>query len=258
MAHGAAKSGGIEVGNVKSNLAVLAWPAMYWRQIGWASLFGVATLLANNLWHPSVEPLYPKELELQAQTELSVSGTAQEDTLDFIFRPLFQSNRRPRETVATEEIDPPELVELAAAKVDALAGYKLLGVFSSDTARGVILTKDSKERMRLYEGEFLHGWQLRGTNLRGASFSDDAGQELMLELAVASSLPIPPAVAPPVAASSANESQTTASSSAEQANSGTQNANANEAAKAVAPTFDAIAAKQRARLAERKRKASGK
>jgi len=54
------------------------------------------------------------------------------------------------------------------------------------------LLNDAKERSRLAVGESLQGWVLDRTDLRSAHFRSDAGEQVELELAVASSLPLPP------------------------------------------------------------------
>ena len=80
-----------------------------------------------------------------------------------------------------QEVSSPSLLE----------GYQLLGVFSSGGRGGVILLNKAKERVRLFTGDSVEGWELDRTELRSAYFSDAAGGVATLELAVASTLPMP-------------------------------------------------------------------
>ena len=169
---------------------VLSWPGLHLQKIGIAAFAGALALLANALWQPAVVPHMPAELGMRSQSEELAAGMLEEDNLDFIFRPLFLTSRRPMERVVAEQIVEPEpLTTTTTAAV--LEGYQLLGVFSSGSAGGVILLDDANERFRLFVGEALQGWVLDRTDLRSAHFHSDAGATAALELAVASTLPLP-------------------------------------------------------------------
>jgi len=170
---------------------VLSWPGLHLQKIGFAALGGALLLLVNIFWQPTVSPHMPAELRMSAQNEESLGGLLEEESLDFIFRPLFVTSRRPMERVVVAEAAAPEPLPSATSS-SVLDGYQLLGVFSSGEGGGVILLNDAKERSRLAVGESLQGWVLDSTDLRSAHFRSDAGEQVELELAVASSLPLPP------------------------------------------------------------------
>lgn len=170
--------------------AVLAWPGLHVQKIGIAAGGSALVLLANVLWQPTVVPHMPAELSMSNQSEDVAAGMLEEDSLDFIFRPLFLTSRRPMERVVAEEIVEAEPITTSPTAV-VLEGYQLLGVFSSGSAGGVILLDDAKERFRLFVGGALQGWVLDRTDLRSAHFRNDAGETAALELAVASTLPLP-------------------------------------------------------------------
>jgi len=72
-----------------------------------------------------------------------------------------------------------------------MEGYQFLGIFSSDGASGVIVETQQKEKMRLGIGGSTGGWTLEKIDLRSAQFVDASGKTASLDLAVASSLPLP-------------------------------------------------------------------
>lgn len=170
---------------------VLSWPGLHLHKIGFAALGGALLLLVNIFWQPAVSPHMPAELRMSAQNKESLGGLPEEESLDFIFRPLFITSRRPMERVVVAPAEVPEPLPSAPSS-SVLDGYQLLGVFSSGEGGGVILLNDVKERSRLAVGESLQGWVLDRTDLRSAYFRSDAGEQVALELAVASSLPLPP------------------------------------------------------------------
>ena len=170
--------------------AVLAWPGLHLQKIGIAAFVGALVLLANALWQPIVVPHMPAELSMSSQSEDVAVGMLEESSLDFIFRPLFLTSRQPMERVVAEPVVEAEPLTATVA-AEALEGYQLLGVFSSGSAGGVILLDDANERSRLFVGEALQGWVLDRTDLRSAHFRSDAGATAALELAVASTLPLP-------------------------------------------------------------------
>ena len=168
----------------------LSWPGAHLREIGIAASIGVALLCAKFFWQPTVEPFKPAELAVVSPAEPLPSGMNEDESLDFIFRPLFLTARRPIERVAPEAVVMTE-VQPQTADQQLLVGYQLLGVFSSGDRGGVILLDQAKERLRLFTGDSVEGWVLESTDLRAAYFVDAAGGRTALELAVASTLPLP-------------------------------------------------------------------
>ena len=168
----------------------LSWPGAHLREIGIAASLGVVALCANFFWQPTVEPFTPAELAVVSPAEPLPSGMNEDESLDFIFRPLFLTARRPIEQVAPEAVVVTE-VQPQTADQQLLEGYQLLGVFSSGNRGGVILLDQAKERLRLFTGDSVEGWVLESTDLRAAYFVDAAGGRTALELAVASTLPLP-------------------------------------------------------------------
>lgn len=176
---------------MKDIKVLLSWPGAHLREIGIVAGLGVLLLIANLFWRPAVEPYMPAELAVSSSARSESSGMVKEESLDFIFRPLFMSSRRPLERVATDPVPVPVASQQVPSDEQLLQGYQLLGVFSSGERGGVILLNQAKERVRLFSGDALEGWVLDRTELRSAHFRDASGRAASLELAVASSLPMP-------------------------------------------------------------------
>ncbi len=172
----------------------LTWPGAHLKEIGMCAGIGLSVLAANLFWQPTVAPLMPVELKVTSPVATVSPGMTEEESLDFIFRPLFLTSRRPMEPLVPEVV---VVLEPDQQSVDRrlLEGYQLLGVFSSGDRGGVILLDQAQERVRLYTGESIGGWTLQNTDLRSAQFADAVGGTASLELAMASSLPMPQSVA---------------------------------------------------------------
>jgi len=172
--------------------AALSWPGRQLKPIGLASLIGLFSMVINAFWVPTVKPVVPKELSAAGPRFLGEVRSEGDESLDFIFRPLFLAGRRPPETMVVV----PAVVDADSTKQAdrvALDSYAVVGIFSSGDLAGVIITDTQDQQSRLYIGDNLEGWRLSGTSLRTAYFDNDAGQVASLELTVASSLP-PPAI----------------------------------------------------------------
>ena len=172
----------------------LSWPGTYLKEIGMCAGIGLALLVANIFWQPAVEPIMPAELKVATPGKLVSPSMTEEESLDFIFRPLFSTSRRPMEPPAPELVVVPKPDQQSVDR-RLLEGHQLLGVFSSGDRGGVILFDPAQERVRLYIGDSIGGWVLQSTDLRSAHFVDAAGGTASLELAMASSLPMPQSVA---------------------------------------------------------------
>lgn len=222
----------------------LSWPGSHLREIGVAVALGLIALLANLFWQPSVRPLMPAELAAPSPAKAVPSGMVVEESLDFIFRPLFLPARRPLESVVAQEVVEEPVQQTLS--LNLLDGYQLLGVFSSGERGGAILLNKDKQRVRVFTGDSVEGWVLDRTDLRAAHFRDAVGGSVSLDLAVASTLPMPTVVAP------RGEEETEA---------GVNNAGDTDGANAAPPaydgpvTFESIANRQK-QEAEAKIKAS--
>lgn len=156
--------------------------------------FSGLALVAHSFWSPDVEPMRPRELAPDTSAIEPFNDVRSDESMDFIFRPLFWSSRRP---ASRTEAAVDEVVEQPAETVasTSLEGVTLLGVFSSNSKQGAIFSNETNEVTRLYVGESLQGWRLERAELRSAIFRNGDGALAKLELAVASSLPLPEAVA---------------------------------------------------------------
>ena len=172
----------------------LSWPGTHIKEIGMCAGVGLALLLANLFWQPAVEPIMPAELTVASPVKVVSPGMTEQESLDFIFRPLFLTSRRPMES-PTPEVAVIAKPDQQSVDRQLLEGYQLLGVFSSGDRGGVILLDQAQERVRLYIGDSIGGWLLQSTDLRSAHFADAVGGAASLELAMASSLPMPQGVA---------------------------------------------------------------
>lgn len=143
---------------------------------------------------PTVSPNPPPENLFTVAD--SSAGMTTLDSLDFVFRPLFSRDRRPTEDVA---VDPTSESNTESVWESRLEGISLIGVFASGEAQGVILRRDSGEKLRLVEGDEMDGWQLQSVESRAAVFTSGSGAGLVedrIEMGVISSLPVPETVAP--------------------------------------------------------------
>ena len=137
---------------------------------------------------PSVAPLYPAELDGGSDPGESGQTMLAMDSMDFVFRPLFRTSRTPFVDDSVPQEVPPMKNDVPAGSID---GVRLLGVFSSGEAGGAIFFSEEEGQFRVYEGESLRGWRLASTGLRSAVFASDDGTVATLDLALASSLPVP-------------------------------------------------------------------
>jgi len=175
-------------------VTVIMWPLDNVRLILAAVVISALSIGINQLWSPNVAPVTPAEFGSSEREDLAVSGLESDESLDFIFRPLFIASRKPPvQNEAAPEIE--KTADTSTQTPDALAGYRLLGVFSSGDTAGAIVSHEKNGRQRVYLGQTLEGWALHETSVRVVHFVNTQGDRISLELAVASSLPALPSVA---------------------------------------------------------------
>ena len=82
-------------------------------------------------------------------------------SLDFVFRPVFALDRKPRRPYLPLEKDAAvAALEADADLVESIDGISLLGIFGSGEVAGVIIRLDNGERQRLVVGESIKGLSL--------------------------------------------------------------------------------------------------
>lgn len=236
--------------------ALIMWPIDHLRVFALAAVICLMSVVINAFWTPSIDPTSPAELAGTGVEELISGSQVAEAGVDFIFRPLFRPSRKPP---AQRESAPAVAVQQTteAASMKILSGYSLLGVFASGETSGAIVSTAEGQRQRVYVGDQLDGWRLQSTSLRAAYFENAAGAEAAIELAVASSLPGLPTVAPTPPAAT----PTATSAGSEQAGSG-KNAAAETAKRPQRPrgpvTFESIGARKRAEQEAARKKSEQK
>ena len=107
-------------------------------------------------------------------------------SFDFVLRPVFALDRKPRRPDRPSEND----LALAASEADAgvvesIDGINLLGIFGSGEVAGAIIRLDNGERQRLLVGESIKGWRLSSIESRRALLQAATGEDVRLEMAYA-------------------------------------------------------------------------
>ena len=151
--------------------------------VGALGLTAVYTLLAG-----TPKPVLPSNALFQhvsvAQT-LS-SSRPELSSFDFVFRPVFALDRRPRQPDLLSENDAALAVSGANADVvESIDGINLLGIFGSGEVAGVIIRLDNGERQRLVVGQSIKGWTLGSIESRRVLLQAVTGEEARLEMAYA-------------------------------------------------------------------------
>ena len=108
------------------------------------------------------------------------------NSFDFVLRPVFALDRKPRRPDLPSEND----LALAASEaeadvVESIDGINLLGIFGSGEVAGAIIRLDNGERQRLLVGESIKGWRLGSIESRLALLQAATGEEARLEMAYA-------------------------------------------------------------------------
>ena len=103
---------------------------------------------------------------------------------DFVLRPVFALDRKPRRPDLLSENDA-ALVASEADAVESIDGINLLGIFGSGEVAGAIIRLDNGEQQRLVVGESIKGWTLGSIESRRALLQAVTGEEARLEMAYA-------------------------------------------------------------------------
>ena len=107
-------------------------------------------------------------------------------SLDFVFRPVFALDRKPRRPDLLSENDAALVASEADADVvESIDGINLLGIFGSGEVAGVIIRLDNGERQRLVVGQSIKGWTLGSIESRRVLLQAVTGEEARLEMAYA-------------------------------------------------------------------------
>ena len=114
------------------------------------------------------------------------SSRPEPSSFDFVFRPVFSLDRKPRRPDLPSEDDAALVASGADAfVVESIDGVNLLGIFGSEEVAGVIIRLDNGERQRLFVGESIKGWTLGSIESRRALLQAATGEEARLEMAYA-------------------------------------------------------------------------
>ena len=151
--------------------------------VGALGLTAIYTLSAG-----SPKPILPSSalFEPVSVAQTLSSSRPELNSFDFVLRPVFALDRKPRRPDLPSEND----LALAASEadadvVDSIDGINLLGIFGSGEVAGAIIRLDNGERQRLLVGESINGWRLGSIESRRALLQAATGEEARLEMAYA-------------------------------------------------------------------------
>ena len=166
------------------------WPTLIRWSVGvlvTAMILAVVVLLLPNVPRPVppspdlFEPVDTDKILSQSRPELS--------SFDFIFRPVFSTQRRPPaspEKVAESDVKEGDLAEADMA-VKSMVGSRLLGIFGSGEVEGAIVRLDNGQRRRLSIGDKLDGWTLQSVSAREIRFVAESGEVADLDMILSQS-----------------------------------------------------------------------
>lgn len=164
-------------------LHVKKWAVKVWS----AATFGGAVLVGLSLVSPNVEPLAPTGVWSSDYTaEMSQPGDLESEN-EFVTRPLLVSNRQPWLGQPGVNLINEDVTAEPVSEQREIKDLRLLGVFASGDAQGVIVKNAQGQRRRLLVGDKENDWTLVAVEPRSALFRDGSS-EGRLNLAVASSL----------------------------------------------------------------------
>ena len=151
--------------------------------VGALGLTAIYTLSAG-----SPKPILPSSalFEPVSVAQTLSSSRPELNSFDFVLRPVFALDRKPRRPDLPSEND----LALAASEaeadvVESIDGINLLGIFGSGEVAGVIIRLDNGKRQRLVVGESIKGWTLGSIESRRALLQAATGEEARLEMAYA-------------------------------------------------------------------------
>ena len=152
-------------------------------------IFGALGLTAiYTLSAGSPKPILPSSalFEPVSVAQTLSSSRPELNSFDFVLRPVFALDRKPRRPDLPSEND----LALAASEaetdvVESIDGINLLGIFGSGEVAGAIIRLDNGERQRLLVGESIKGWRLGSIESRRALLQAATGEEARLEMAYA-------------------------------------------------------------------------
>ena len=151
--------------------------------VGALGLTAIYTLSAG-----SPKPILPSSalFEPVSVAQTLSSSRPEVNSFDFVLRPVFALDRKPRRPDLPSEND----LALAASEaeadvVESIDGINLLGIFGSGEVAGAIIRLDNGERQRLLVGESIKGWRLGSIESRRALLQAATGEEARLEMAYA-------------------------------------------------------------------------
>ena len=161
------------------------WPKPL--QLSASLIFGALGLTAvYTLAAGSPKPVLPSSdlFEPVSVAQTLSSSRPELSSFDFVLRPVFALDRKPRQPDLFSENDA-ALVASEADAVESIDGINLLGIFGSGEVAGAIIRLDNGERQRLALGESIKGWTLCSIESRRALLQAVTGEEARLEMAYA-------------------------------------------------------------------------
>jgi hypothetical protein len=151
--------------------------------VGTLGLTTVYTLSAG-----SPKPVLPSSalFEPVSVAQTLSSSRPELSSFDFVLRPVFALDRKPRRSDLLSENDAALVASQADADVvESIDGINLLGIFGSGEVAGAIIRLDNGERQRLVVGESIKGWTLGSIESRRVLLQAVTGEEARLEMAYA-------------------------------------------------------------------------
>ena len=151
--------------------------------VGALGLTTVYTLSAG-----SPKPVLPSSalFEPVSIAQTLSSSRPELSSFDFVLRPVFALDRKPRRPDLLSENDAALVAsEVDADVVESIDGINLLGIFGSGEVAGAIIRLDNGEQQRLVVGESIKGWTLGSIESRRVRLQAVTGEEARLEMAYA-------------------------------------------------------------------------
>ena len=151
--------------------------------VGALGLTTVYTLSAG-----SPKPVLPSSalFEPVSVAQTLSSSRPELSSFDFVLRPVFAQDRKPRRPDLLSENDAALVASEADADVvESIDGINLLGIFGSGEVAGAIIRLDNGEQQRLVVGESIKGWTLGSIESRRVLLQAVTGEEARLEMAYA-------------------------------------------------------------------------